>query len=86
MAADVDQLNAVIAQADRHQALLASALLKLENRIADIMATAPLRDGDLFDLEWAVQARVQLREAIEQEYLSVVDGIVRDYSVATLPN
>jgi predicted component of type VI protein secretion system len=81
MAADVDQLNAVIAQADRHQALLASALLKLESRIADIMATAPLRDGDLFDLEWAVQARVQLREAIEQEYLSVVDGIVRDYSV-----
>ena len=81
MAADVDQLNAVIAQADRHQALLASALLKLESRIADLMATAPLRDGALFDLDWAVQARVQLREAIEQEYLSVVDGIVRDYSV-----
>ena len=81
MAADVDQLNAVIAQADRHQALLASALLKLESRIADLMATAPLRDGALFDLDWAVQARVQLREAIEQDYLSVVDGIVRDYSV-----
>lgn len=81
MPADVDQLRAVIARADRHQELLSDALLKLENRISDLMATAPLRDGDLFDLEWALAARVELREAIEQEYLATVDSIVREYAV-----
>jgi len=81
MPADVDQLRSVIARADRHQELLSAALLKLENRISDLMATAPLRDGDLFDLEWALAARVELREAIEQEYLATVDKIVREYAV-----
>ena len=45
------------------------------------MATAPLKDGELFDLEWAIAARVQLRNAIEQEYLATVDGLVREYTV-----
>ena len=80
MSADIDQLRDLVKLADTHQAKLASALVKLENRIADIMATAPLRDGELFDLEWAVQARVLLREAIDQEYLTVVDSLVREYT------
>ena len=80
MPADVDQLNAVIAQANRHQELLSVALIRLENRIADLMSTAPLRDGDLFDLEWAIQARTELRQVIEQEYLATVDNIVRQYA------
>ena len=42
MAADIDQLRELIRLAETHQAKLASALVKLENRIADIMATAPL--------------------------------------------
>lgn len=81
MPADVDQLRSVIARADRHQERLNAALLKLENRITDLMATAPLKDGELFDLEWAIQARVELRQAIEAEYLSTVDGLVREYTV-----
>lgn len=81
MPADVDQLRAVIARADKHQELLSAALVKLERRIADLMATAPLRDGDLFDLEWAIQARTELRQVIEQEYLATVDGIVREYAI-----
>lgn len=80
MPADVDQLNAVIAQANRHQELLSAALIRLENRIADLMSTAPLRDGDLFDLEWAIQARTELRQVIEQEYLATVDNIIREYA------
>lgn len=80
MAADVDQLRAVIAKADSHQERMASALAKLENRVTDIMATAPLKDGALFDLEWAVKARVELRQAIEAEYLTTVDGLVREYT------
>jgi len=81
MPEDTDQLKAVLARAEDHQAKLVAALLKLENRIVDLMATAPLKDGALFDLEWAIQARVQIREAIEQEYLQVVDSLVREYSV-----
>ena len=81
MPADVDQLRSVIARAEGHQGKLASALVKLEDRITDLMATAPLKDGELFDLEWAIQARVELRTAIEQEYLATVDGLVREYTV-----
>jgi len=79
MAADTDQLNDLLARADKHQARLVSALRTLERRIVDLMAEAPLQDGRLFDLEWAIQARSELRQAIEQEYLLVVDNIVRDY-------
>lgn len=79
MAADTDQLNDLLARADKHQARLVSALTTLERRIVDIMAEAPLQDGRLFDLEWAIQARTELRQAIEQEYLLVVDNIVREY-------
>ena len=81
MPADVDQLRAVISRAEGHQGKLANALVKLEDRITDLMATAPLKDGELFDLEWAIAARVQLRNAIEQEYLATVDGLVREYAV-----
>tara|TARA_R110000850_G_scaffold273813_1_gene410655 strand:+ start:41 stop:790 length:750 start_codon:yes stop_codon:yes gene_type:complete len=81
MAEDVDQLRAVIARADKHQERLSAALVTLENRITDIMATAPLKDGALFDLEWAIKARVELRQAIESEYLATVDGLVREYTV-----
>jgi hypothetical protein len=79
MSIDVDALNEVLKQADQHQERLASALVTLESRINEIMAGAPLDDGNLFDLEWAVNARVELRQAIEQEYLTEIDQIIRDY-------
>ena len=79
MAEDTDQLRALIAKAESHQARLAAALVKLENRIIDLLAEAPLKDGALFDLEWAIQARAQLRSAIQEEYLTAVDGMIREY-------
>lgn len=81
MPADTDQLNAVIRRAEEHQKKLADALIKLENRIADYMAEAPLRNGSLFDLEWAIQARVEIRKALREEYLEAVDSMIREYSV-----
>lgn len=81
MAVDTDQLNALLARADDHQVKLIAALATLENRIVDLVATAPLKDGSLFDLEWAVQARVEIRQAIEEEYLSTVDALIREYSI-----
>jgi|TARA_R110000803_G_scaffold42977_2_gene92015 hypothetical protein len=81
MAKDVEHLKGVIALAETHQAKLASALVTLESRIATLMATAPLKNGDLFDLTWAIKARVTLREVIEAEYLATVDDIIREYAV-----
>lgn len=80
MAADIDQLDSLLGRIDEHQARLVSALATLENRIVDLMAQAPLQDGALFDLEWAIQARAELRQAIEEEYLSVVDSVIREYT------
>ena len=79
MAADTDHYNIVERLAERHEERIASALVKLEDRVADLMATAPLKDGELFDLEWALNARVELRQIITEEYLTEVDSIVRDY-------
>jgi hypothetical protein len=80
MAEDVDQLKETIRKAALHQERLAAALVTLESRITDVLATAPLSDGNLFDLEWAIQARSELRQVIETEYLATVDSIVREYA------
>lgn len=65
--------------ADDHQNKLGASLVELESKIADLVATAPLQDGNLFDLEWAVQARTQLRQMIDTEFLEKVDEVVKDY-------
>jgi hypothetical protein len=62
-----------------HQKRLGDALVTLEDRIADLMATAPLKDGELFDLEWAIAARTEIRRLVEEEYLTAVDEIIREY-------
>ena len=82
MSADVDQLRGLLGRIDSHQEKLSQALLTLESRIVDLMSQAPLKDGQLFDLEWAIAARSELRSIIEQEYLAVIDGLVREYNSA----
>ena len=81
MATDVDHVEELARLAALHQARLEEALRVLEDRIADLLATAPLKDGNLFDLEWAIKARAEVRLAIETEYLVTVDKIVREYSI-----
>ena len=66
--------------AEDHQNKLADSLVELENKITDLMSGAPLTDGQFFDLEWAVEARNELRQIIDKEYLQKVDEIVRDYA------
>jgi len=82
MALDTDHVTFIAALAERHQERLATALVTLENRIADFMTSAPLDDGELFDEQWAISARGELRTIIEQEYLVEVDAIIRDYDTA----
>ena len=82
MAADNDHVMFLEAMIERHQERLEDALSTLENRIADLVATAPLQEGALFDLEWAVNARSEIRNVLREEYLVEIDSIVRDYRVA----
>ena len=65
--------------ADTHQQRLADALVALEERVADVMADAPLQGGRLFDTEWAINVRPALREVMDEAYLAEVDAIVRQY-------
>ena len=65
--------------ADQHQRMLSDALQTLEGRITGYIQSAPETDGQLFDLEWAVSARTELRTAIEQDFLVEVQDILGDY-------
>ena len=80
MAADTDHARAVIARAERHQRRLAKALAELDQEIVQLMSGAPLSDGQLFDLEWAVSARTEIAQLVQEKYLSEIDDIVREYS------
>ena len=79
MARDNDHVSYLSDLADQHQDRLSRALVDVEDRIAELMTGAPLSDGNLFDLEWAVNTRTELRQIIDKQYLSKVDGIIRDY-------
>ena len=80
MPADTAYSEALEKLADSHQERLQAALVTLEERVADLMATAPLQDGNLFDLEWAISARNEIRLAIDETYLATVDAMIRDYN------
>jgi len=79
MAKDTDYADLLENLTLQHQARLADALDRLEERITELMATAPLRDGKLYDLEWAIAARVQLKAAIDTGYLVEVQEIIKSY-------
>lgn len=80
MAADTDHARAVIARGERHQRRMASVLGSLDQEIVQLMSGAPLRDGQLFDLEWAVNARTEIAQLVQEKYLTEIDDIVREYS------
>lgn len=80
MSAQTDRLEDVISLAEGHQRELLRSLARLERDIVEIMRDAPLRDGQLFDLEWAIQARTQVRQAIDERYIATVDSFVSEYS------
>ena len=79
MAADTDYADLLDRLADTHQKRIADALIELERQVARLMATAPLRDGALFDLEWAVSARTELRRLLDAEFLTEVQEAIKDY-------
>lgn len=83
MAADSDYSEVLERLADSHQQRVADSLVALEGRVASLMADAPKKAGKLFDLEWAVSARTELRAALEETYLSEVDSVIRGYGAVS---
>ena len=78
MAAPDDYAEFLERLALQHQRRLADALQTLEGRLAGYMQTAPATDGELFDMEWALSARSEIRQAMEEEYLAEVQDILGD--------
>lgn len=79
MAADDVYENLQEAMEDRHKEFLSNAFDVTERNMAELIQSAPDRAGDLFDLQWAVNARGQMRRILEDDYLSSVQTILGDY-------
>lgn len=79
MAAPDDYVRFLERLASQHQQRLSDALQTLESRLAAYIQTAPETEGELFDMEWAVSSRNQIRQALEEEYLAEVQDILGDY-------
>lgn len=79
MSAESEYSDILDRLADKHQERIAAALQELEERVAELMASAPLKDGELFDLEWAISARPELRKLIDDIYLAEVQASIAQY-------
>lgn len=79
MPADTDHARIVERLGDTHEARLVAVMRTLEDRIADAVISAPVSDGRLFDLEYAIQARTAIQQAVQEEYIATADAIIREY-------
>ena len=67
---------------DSHEKRVVEALSSVEQQIAQLVSGAPLRESKLFDLEWAVAARTDLKSIIDSEFLGTVQQNIDSYSDA----
>ena len=79
MAANDDYADFLERLTDEHQRRMAGVLQTLEGNIASYVNSAPDTDGKLFDLEWSVQARQEVRRLMEADFLSEVQDIIDEY-------
>jgi len=63
----------------QHQQRLSDSLERLESEVVKLVSKAPLKDGNLYDLEWAIAQRKKIRSALEAEYLTEVQDILKGY-------
>jgi len=80
---DIDHARIVERLGDTHEERILAILNDLEERIASIVLAAPLTDGKLSDLAWAIQARTQIEQAFRETFLTEADSIVRNYDEVT---
>ena len=79
MAANDDYADFLERLTDEHQRRMAGVLQTLEGNIASYVNSAPDTDGKLFDLEWSVQARQEVRRLMEVDFLQQVQDIIDEY-------
>lgn len=65
--------------ADTHSDRLSAVFDTLEERIAEALDSAPVKAGKLFDLEYAVNARTEIKDILEDVYSREVNSILKDY-------
>ena len=82
MPADITHAQFIERLGDTHEQRITDALVALEERITALMSAAPLKDGKLFDLEWALAARRDILQSITEEYLQVANDNVLQYQQA----
>ena len=82
MPSDNQHARFLEALGEAHEKRIVEALAALEARLAKLIAQAPLRQGALFDLEWAIAARKDILAAIQTEYLTESSRIVDEYTKA----
>ena len=79
MAAADDYADILERLADQHQRRIADILAVVETDLARQFDDAPTTDGALFDLEWAVNARTEMRRVLEEDYLAEIQDMLGDY-------
>lgn len=82
MASDTEHAKILEKLGDLHEKRMIDALSALEDKIAGLLGSAPLKNGKLFDLEWAVAARRDILKVMTEEYLNTANKNVTDYKKA----
>lgn len=82
MATDKDHARFIQALGEAHEKRIVEALSSLEKKLTLLLASAPTKQGALFDLEWATAARRDILSAIQSEYLTESSRIVDEYTKA----
>lgn len=82
MAFDTEHAQILEKLGDMHEKRMIDALAALEDKIAELLASAPLKDGALFDLEWAIAAKRDILALMNEEYLKVANKSVAEYKKA----
>jgi len=82
MAFDTDHAKILETLGNTHEKRIIDALAALEERIAALIGKAPLKDGKLFDLEWALAVRRDILQAMTEEYLNTASVNVGEYKKA----
>lgn len=79
MAASDDYADFLERLTDEHQRRLSGVLQTLEGNIAAYVNSAPDTAGQLFDLEWSLQARQEIRRLIEVDFLQEAQSLIDEY-------
>ena len=82
MASDNSHAKILEALGNTHEKRVVKALSELEKRIASLIGKAPLKNGNLFDLEWAIAARRDILQVMTEEYLTTANVNVKEYKKA----